>query len=354
MAQSLPPVVLYLGPEEGDKQRAIQEIRGAFQKRYGDGLEEHTFYAFETPAHHITGILQNGSLFGSATIMRYRCVEYLKKKEDIASLVEYAQQPVDGTVLIMESSDVSVHKDLEKAAGGRNKKIFWEMFEDQKQGWLQGYFRRHSVRIDPDAVELMLELVQNNTMELSMEADRLIAFIGDRITADDVDQYIYHAREENVFTLYDAIIDKDLDHALDILLKLMVSSDAVQILGGLSWQLERLYGIHVLRSQGVPEGRIFDELPAFLGQKQRITSKRAQNSLTKAASAYSLQDSEAIKLLTGDMDALLRNIPTALHGNLMQQYIYSVIVRGGRWNPQGDGGHRMWEYPAVARPAESV
>jgi DNA polymerase III subunit delta len=355
MAQSLPPIVLFLGPEEGDKERRIHEIRAAMRKSYGDGLEEHSFYAFETPAHHVTGILQNGSLFGSAALVRYRGVENLKKKDDIASLAVYAGQPVDGTVLILESSEISVHKDLEKVAGSANKKIFWEMFEDQKQGWLQGYFRRHNVRIDPEAVELMLELVQNNTLELRMEADRLIAFVGDTITADDVDRYMYHAKEESVFSLYDAVVDCDLDHALDILLKLLVGSDAVQILGGLSWQLERLYGVQTLRDQGVPENRLFAELQEFLGQKQRITSKRVQKSILKGAGIFTLQDCEAIKLLTGDMDALLRTVPTALHGTLMQYYLYSVIVRKGRWSLQGDHrGHRIWEYPAAARPVDAV
>ncbi len=355
MANSLSSIVLFLGPEEGDKERTILEMRNALRKRHGDELEEHSFYAFETPAHYVTGILQNGSLFGSATLVRYRAVENLKKKDDIASLVDYARKPVDGTVLILESSEISVHKDLEKVAGSPNKKIFWEMFEDQKQGWLQGYFRRHNVRIDTDAVELMLELVQNNTMELRMEADRLIAFVGNVITVDDVDRYMYHAKEENVFTLYDAMVDGDLDHSLDILLKLLVSNDPVQILGGLSWQLERLYAVQILREQGVPENRLFEELPGILGKKQRITGKRVQKSILKAANTYSLKDCEAIKLLTGDMDALLRTVPTALHRTLMQHYLYSVIVRKGRWSLQGDcRGHRMWEYPAVARPVDAV
>ncbi|MDA3948515.1 MAG: DNA polymerase III subunit delta [Spirochaeta sp.] len=352
-AAPIGPIVLFLGPEEGDKQDAINELRSALRKRHGDELEEHSFYAFETPAHHVTGILQNGSLFGSATFVRYRAVEHLKKKDDVAALLEYAKKPVDSTVLVLESAEIGANRDLEKAVGGRNKKIFWEMFEDQKQGWLQGYFRRHNVQIEPDAVELMLELVQNNTMELRQEADRLIAFVGDHITTDDVDRYIYHAKEENVFTLYDAIVDRDLDHALDIALKLLVTTDPVQILGGLAWQLDRLYALQTLRAAGVPDARLFEELGTFTGRK--ITSKRAQKSLRVAADRYSLPDCTAIKLLTGDIDALLRSVPTAFHGNLLQQYLYSIIVRNGRWSPQGSESRtRAWEYPATRRRPDLV
>lgn len=351
MSGGMAPIVLFLGPEDGDKFEAIEELRTALKKRHGDGVEEYNFYAFETPASHVTGILQNGSLFGNASFVRYRSVEHLKKKDDIAAILEYARQPVGETILVLESSEISVHKDLEKAAGPKNKKIFWEMFDNQKHGWLRGYFRRHNVQIEGDAVDLMLELVQNDTMNLRQEADRLIAFVGNRITVDDVDRYIYHAKEENVFTLYDAIVAQDLDHALDIVQKLLVVSDAVQVLGGLAWQLERLYALQALKSGGVPDGRIFDELATQTGQ--RITSRRAQKSLLAAAAIYSVDDCKAIRLLTGDIDALLRSLPTAFHSHLIQGYLYSVILRRGRWNPQGrDGEPRGWEYPATARRLE--
>jgi DNA polymerase-3 subunit delta len=352
MSTAIPPIVLFLGPEEGDKGDAIAEIRSAMRTRHGEDLEEYSYYAFETPSEQVTGILENGSLFGSATLVRYRAVEHLKKKDEIAPLLEYSRHPVGETVLILESSEVSVAKDLEKAAGSRNKKIFWEMFDNQKQGWLQGYFRRHNVRIDPEAVELMLELVQNNTLDLRQEADRLIAFVGNRITQEDVGRYIYHAKEENVFTLYDAIVAGDLDHALDIALKLIVNTDPVQILGGLSWQLDRLHALQTLRAEGVPDGRIFDELAAFTGQ--RVTSKRAQKSLLAAAVTYSLDDCRAIKIVTGDVDALLRSVPTAPHSHLLQQYLYAVIARKGRWSPQGFDRPRPWEYPVLRRRRELV
>lgn len=353
MGTPIPSIVLYLGPEEGDKYDAINELRSALRSRHGEDLEEYNFYAFETPASHVTGILQNGSLFGNAAYVRYRSVEQLKRKEDIAAIVTYAKNPVPDTVLVLESSEISVHRELERAVGSKFKKIFWEMFEDQKSGWLHGYFRRHNVQIEDEAVELMLELVQNNTMELRAEADRLIAFVGNTITTADVDRYIYHAKEENVFTLYDAIIQRDLDHALEIVQTLLVNTDAVQILGGLAWQFDRLYAYQTLRGEGVPDGRLFEELGRFLGQA--VKSKRAQKGLRVAAQQYSLADCSAIKLLNGDVDALLRSVAAPLHGHVLQQYLYSVIVRNGRWSPQGIAEvPRAWEYALYRRRRDLV
>ena len=344
---SIPAIVLYLGPEEGEKLAAIGEIRTAMKQHHGEGLEEHTFYAFETPADQVVSLLQNGSLFGSGTLVRYRSIEHLKRKDEIAPLTSYAKAPSDGAVLVLESGEVSVAKALEQAAGGKNKRIFWEMFDNQKQGWLQGYFRRRKVDIQPEAVELMLELVQNNTLDLRQEADRLIAYVGDRITTEDVDRYIYHAREETVFSLFDAVIAQDLDHALDIAAKLMAGGDAMQIVLGLSWQLDRLYHLQALRQAGVGEKQLFDELNRLTGQ--RINSKRVQKNLLAAMHAYAPGQCAAMKLLVGEVDALMRTVPTALHASLVQQFLYGLIARKGAWSLVGR--HRPglpWEFPGVS------
>lgn len=350
---STAPVVLFLGPEEGEKQSAIRELREAMRNRHGDDLEEHTFYAFDTPSESVVALLQNGSLFGSGTIVRYRAVEHLKRKDEYEPLQRYAENPGASALLILESSEVSVAKGVEQAAGPKNKRVFWEMFDNQKHGWLEGYFRRNKVKIEPEAVELMLELVQNNTMELRQEADRLISFVGDTITVEEVDRYIYHAREESVFSLFDALMAHDLDHALDILGKLMAENEAVQILLGLSWQLDRLYHLQMLRAAGLPDGELFAELARVTGR--RVNSKRAQKNLLSALRAYGRLDSERILVLTGEVDALLRTVPAGYHRGLMEQFLYSVVVRGGAWSPQGSvRSGQPWEFPAFAAPRPRV
>lgn len=339
-----PAITLYLGPEEGEKQNSFRELRAALRKVHGDDLEDYSYYAFDTPPDQVTDLLRNGSLFGSCVLVRYRAVEHLKRKEEIAPILRYSEAPVSSAVLVMESSEVSVHGDLKKAAGASNTRIFWEMFENQKHGWLSGFFRRHDVQIEPAGIELLLELVENNTLDLRQEAERLIGFVGKKITVEDVDTYIYHAREESIFTLYDAFVSQDLDHALDIAGKLLVTMDAVQVVLGLSWQLERLHLLQTLRAAGVSEGQLFEELSRRGGQ--RIVGKRLQKSLLSAAERYSLDECGAIRILTNDVDALLRTVPAPFHEGVVQLYLYGLITRKGAWSPGATpGARRPWEYP---------
>lgn len=342
-------IYLFLGPEEGEKGAAIAEQREALRSRTGGDIEEYNLYAFDTSATDLVGILLNGSLFGSATFVRYKAVDQLRRKDEIEPILRYAASPNESAVLILESSETRVHEDLAKAAGPAGKKIFWEMFENQKQAWLGGYFRRHKMAIDPEALELLLELVENNTMDLRHEADKLIAFSGERVEVEDVERYVYHAREENVFTLFDAIVERDLEHALDIAEKLMVQQDAVQLIGGIARQVDRLLLFQELRTAERDDQRAFGELERLLhtgSGKPREIKKLARKSLIVSAGRFSLPVCRAIARLTADVDALFRSVPTELHRSLLQQYLYGVIVRDGEWSPERRT-HWVWEYAGV-------
>jgi DNA polymerase-3 subunit delta len=93
---------------------------------------------------------------------------------------------------------------------------------------------------------------------------------------------------------------------------------------------------------------VFDELKRATGA--RVVGKRVQKGLIAAVKRLTVADCEAIKVLTSDTDALLRTVPAALHRAILQQYLYAVIARRGRWNPQGRPDEpRPWEYPGAAR-----
>ena len=346
------PIYLFLGPEEGEKGAAIAEQRSALQSRTGGELEEFNLYAFDTTPADLVGILLNGSLFGSGTFVRYKAVEQLRRKEEIAPLLKYAASPNETAVLILESSEIRVHDDLVKAAGPAGRRIFWEMFEDQKQAWLGGYFRRHRVAIEPEALELLLELVENNTLDLRHEADKLIAFGGERVNMEDVERFVYHAREENVFTLFDAIVESDLEHALDIASTLLVQQDPVRLVGGIARQIDRILLFQNLREDERDDQRAIAALESLLHRgsgKPRALSKTARNGLLRAAGRFPLSACRSMARLSVDADALFRSVSADFHRGLFEHYLYSLIKRNGEWNPD----RRQpwpWEYAVTPAP----
>ena len=323
---------LLLGPEQGEKAREVQRIRElAAKQAAGTEVEEHRFYAFETPVQEALSLLRSGSLFAGHTLVIIHGVEQIKRKEDLDLLESYLDHPSDSGTLVLVSDEFRIkdprsRKDWTKRIPEDNRKIFWEMFENQKRDWLNTFFRRQRVDVDEDAVELILELVDNNTLDLKRAAGRLALFIGEngRLTADEVETYLYHSKEENVFTLFRAIADRDLEGSLELLRKLLLSSDnsPQSILAGLLWQLRKLHSLATLTDRNYSADEAFRTL--------NIRGKRNQRLYSAALSAYPAEAIERILVRATDTDADLRAHPARAHELLLDRLVYAVVVAEGQ------------------------
>ena len=71
-------VYLYTGPEIGEQNDAVQKIKASLKKKFGE-IEDYSFYANETPAAEFMTVLQNESLFASATCVVVKNADVIKK-----------------------------------------------------------------------------------------------------------------------------------------------------------------------------------------------------------------------------------------------------------------------------------
>lgn len=323
MSSKPPSIYLLLGPEEGERRVFLRDLRARLRELHGD-VEVHRFYAFDSSLNDALPLLRSDSLFGGHTLVIMQNAEELKKKEEVDAFTSFAKNPSASGTLILVSDKPSLDKRLEKQISKDQKKIFWEMFENQKQGWLISYARKQGVSLEPEAAELILELVENNKLALASEVDRLTLFFPKRITSENVETYIYHAKEENVFTLFGVLMEEEFEGSLEILEKLLLSGDShpVQLVAGLLWQFQNLLGI----KSGEAERRSLTELFSQLN----IRSKRNQKIYAAGAKRYSLEECENILLSLNELDAQLRSTPSAVHSGLLRDLIYTIVIRRGR------------------------
>lgn len=316
---------LYLGPEIGERKDAIDAIRTALKKGSGGQIEEHSFYAGETKTGDLLSVLMNASLFSEMRLVIVKNAELIKKKEDVDQLSAYLQSPADDTTLILVSDETAVDKRLESAIPKEAKRVFWEMFEDRKTEWVSSFFKREGFPISPEAVEAVLELVENNTDALRRECGRLILFLekGKRIEEEDIERLLSHTREESAFTLFTRIAEGDLAKALEAVRTLLAAKETpVQILAGLAWCFRRL-GDYVYLSDS---GRIND----FELRKAGLASKKAQRDYAAAARRYDAAAVERCVALLAEFDITLRASGAALEDTLMDLFIYKIIADAGR------------------------
>ncbi len=320
--KNLEPLYLLVGPEEGEKRQFIQETIERYRKSSGEDAELHRFYAGQTDTNEIVSLLKNGSLFAAYKFVIFNGIDGLKKGE-VKSLVEYAKKPESSATLFLLSEEYKVAPSLEKAVPKQRKKIFFELFEDRKRDWLIRYFRSNGIDIEEEGIEVLLELVENNTLEMKIAADRLILFFGENktISADEVDEFIYHSKEENVFTLFAELVKRDFSGSLEIIRKILLSGNTsgVQILGGLLWQFRRLLTLSKLFD------RHYSREDAF--REAGIRGKRNQQNYLLGCRNYSSLELKRAVSLIAEYDGLVRRHPGDLGPLLLDIFLFKITYR---------------------------
>lgn len=316
---------LLLGPEEGEKNAFIKGLKKGIAKLDSD-FEQFVFYPYETSMSEIVGMLKNGSLFSSRKLVILKNGEAVKR-EEAKLLAEYLKAPNEEVCLVIVSNSLErdIAKPVASAIPKAQKKIFWELFENQKRSWLLQYFRRADVELSSEGMELLLELVENNTREMKTACDQLILFFGKGscITEEDVESFIYHSKEENVFTLFGKIAELDFSASIETLRKLLLSGDnhPVQLYAGLLWQFKRLLSLSAMCDLQYST----EEACKKIG----IRGKRNQANYRQANAHFSSGELKQIIVLIARFDALVRETKSEMQMLMMELFLYYVIIKKG-------------------------
>lgn len=320
---------LFTGPELGECSEAINQLKLKIEKKYKI-VDFHLFYANETSVADVIMLLMNGSLFSNSCFVVLKNAELIKKKEEIALIEEWLKTSEESSVLILVSEEISIDKKLEKIVPEPNKKIFWEMFQNKKEQWLKTFFKENGFILSEKACDAILDMVENNKNALQAECSKIFACFekGHTVTEDDVYKIMDHNREENAFTLFEAMssvgtVENRLDLSLAILQKIRLGkgSSSVALIAGLTYCFRKLKLWHSLVMSG--------HTAPFDLKKNGFSSKKVQEQNRQAAKIWSLEDCMRILSLLADADMQIRSTGTALEENTIILLIYSIVKKNG-------------------------
>lgn len=325
------PVYLYTGPETGGRDDAVNAVKKSLEKKYG-ALEQYSFYASETPVQEFMAVLQNESLFSPAVCVVVKNAEVIKKKDDVETILSWiASAPPETNALVLVSEEIALESKIEKAVPSSNKKIFWEMFENQKIPWLKSFCVKNGYAISERAAEAILELTENTTSALANECSRFFVCFppGHEITEDDVDAVIADTKEENVFSLFDCMAEPEhtpserLEGALEILQKIRLSKEnlSVMVIAGLSSCFRKLGAWHKLASAGA--------LNDFNLKINGFSGKKVQSQYARASSVWTAGQTAAILSLLAASDMDIRSGGSRIEDILLQKLLYEICVKKG-------------------------
>jgi DNA polymerase-3 subunit delta len=310
-----PDAYIFLGPELGKKQEAVDSVKSRFKN-----ADTFVFYTGETPPGVIADTLQNRGLFSETRLVIVKNAELLKKKDEVELLVSCICGMEDGSALILISDEIKLAAGLDDAVPKENRQVFYELFEREKTEWLRQFFAREGFAIDKDGADTILEMVENNTSALNRECSRLIAFLpkNSPVSAEVVEKWLSHNREESAFTLFSRIACGELSKALESLEALLAAKESsMGILAGLAWCFRKLGDYLALLETG--------DVNNFELKKIGLSAPKAKDDYTSAARRFNAAAVERCLALTAEYDILLRSPLATLEEILMTRYILAVF-----------------------------
>ena len=321
-------VHLLLGPDTGKKRTFVERVVAAAEQQFGGGTEVLRTFPYDTDLIELVATLRTPGLFTTHRVVLLQEAQDLRAGNQLEALIAYCRDPAPASTLLLTANGMprDLPAALTRAVSSARTTVFWEMFENQRQGWLIGYFRERGLEVDGDACALILELVPANSADLESLCGNLASFLGRgaAVSVADIEQYLYHSKEENVFTLFDRVAERDLQGALESLTTLLLarSGDAVQVIGALLSQFQRLTQLKELIAQRTPE--------TAAQQKLRIFSKRMQRTYRTAQRHYRDDEMAPIQRLLVEFDTRVRLFNQERAEPLLQLLLYYLVVRGGR------------------------
>jgi len=202
------------------------------------------------------------------------------------------------------------------------------MFDNQKHTWIRSEFKKYELYIEDNAIDFIINTIENNKQQFENEIQKIsMAYPGIKkndknvVTKDILEEFLYHSKEETAFSLYSAILQKNLELALDILNKLFYSysnDEVIQLLNGILWSHKRF-----LKMVDLYENE--SKSPEEIFSSQFINSRKAKEEYSQGFKNYSFKEMAKIYYDISELDYYLKVLPKELKLIKLQEFVIKFI-----------------------------
>lgn len=246
----------------GDETFLIDDALSELQvTALGDGLRDfnlNVYYGSDIDVSQIRDAVETLPMMAQVRVVVVKEAQALSDKE-WDQLMPLVEEPVPTTAFICVASKIDKRKKHIKRFIERGVVVeFKRPFDNQIPEWIQAIAKRHGLKLDRDAVDLVQDLVGANLQDINAELQKLAQYVGGPgggalkpVGADQVLQVVSRLKIDSVFDLTDAIGHNDRARALYCLASLL---DHGQNEVGVLALISRHVRILKLISDGMREG----------------------------------------------------------------------------------------------------
>ena len=221
--KSAAPLYLLYGDEQFLIDEAVKSIKSRVIEPATKDFNYDSFVAPETQANRVREAAEQLPMMATKRLVIYRNVDALKDKqwEQLLSILE---NPFDTTSLVLVADKIDKRKKIFKTIAKTGIMVeLKKPYDNQVPTWIDYIGYLNEVKLKPDAVSALQQLVGTNLSEINNEVMKIRSYVNDRqvVELEDVLKVVSKARIDNVFSLTDAIARRDKSQALICLANLL-------------------------------------------------------------------------------------------------------------------------------------
>ncbi|MFC1670111.1 DNA polymerase III subunit delta [Spirochaetota bacterium] len=255
-AKKLEHVYLFMGEEEGEKDKFIQTIMDlVFKDEPQRNNYIGRFHIENGEILNAADFALSQSMFSSNKVCIMRNIDSITGKDDISLFLELISGiPTDNTLVMTTTKN----KPPSFIPAGELKKMkvvhFWRYFDSDIFNYINLSIRENKLEIDDRAVSLLVELTGKDIKKID-DAIEMLKYSGERgiITVDVIHNIVYDVKDVSEFEFIDCLFKRDIK-SLKLLKKIIEDGKKeLLILNMISRQLEKIEKYYLQIKDGVPQ-----------------------------------------------------------------------------------------------------
>jgi DNA polymerase-3 subunit delta len=321
------PLYFIHGKERYLIDRAVDILRARVLDARTRDFNYELFYGKEAGAARIVQAARSLPMMAKRRLVLVRDADEMKADE-LAGLIPYVSAPCPETCLVFVGEKVDSRMKFFTAFKKTGELIKLDpLYERQLPDFVRGEARARGVKIDGDAVQLIVDEIGAELGQLADAVERLAMFVGEKkqVSAADVVEVVATTRQRSVFELANAVGEGNRERALQVLGSMLGARESgVRIVAMLARHLRQLWVAHEWLKGGGGKAQLASVLgiPPFfvdgiVDQARRFDRQRLRHmhdalfNTDKLLKSSRLDDARTLELLVLELTARPLGTPRA-------------------------------------------
>ena len=189
-----------------------------------------------------------------------------KVEHDVTLLETYAKDPNPDAVVIVVApyEKLDKRKKVTKLLTKEAFVIEAASFDERRaENWVRERVQAMGIQMTNGASGRLIQNVGANLVVLEQEINKIVTYLnpGESITEDVIDEMVAKTLEQNVFTLVEKVVNRQLDAAFTILYDLLrQNEEPIKIIALITRQFRIIFQSKILLQQGASQSDIAKQL----------------------------------------------------------------------------------------------